>query len=344
MQSFKRQGVFSFLSLFLLVNVACAQPRAIKTNWGRVMFYNTENLFDTVDNPQTNDADFLPSGKLKWDKTRYENKLMHIAQVIEAAEFPAVIGFSEVENDTVLNDLVKQQVLADKGYAFVHYNSPDERGIDVALIYRKNLFTPSYTINLPVKFPLEPEDKTRDILYVKGSLKGETYHFFINHWPSRSEGEEKTRPRRMAAALTARHIVDSLFNAEKDPQIVLMGDFNDHPTDSSLIAGLGAINDIQNIDANKLYNLAARWQAEGKGTHKYKGEWGTLDQIIVSSAVLNGKGIYCRPDAANIGEFDFLLEPDTRNGGVWPKRTYGGDKYLDGYSDHLPVYLNLMVR
>lgn len=344
MYSLKRVGLTTLGIVLSLLYQACAQTPATSKPWGRVMFYNTENLFDTIDDPLRDDAQFLPGAKANWNGAKYNTKLKHIGEVVEKAGFPVLVGFSEVENDTVLNDLVKQKLFADKKYKVVHYNSPDERGIDVALIYRSDIFTLKGSQKLPVTFPTEPEDRTRDVLYVRGTLKGETVHIMVNHWPSRSEGEEKTRHRRMAAAQVVRRVVDSLTVLEKEPQFIIMGDFNDHPNDESIKKGLLTADDQKSITATNLYNLAERFATEGKGTHKYKGEWGTLDQLIVTGALLTVKGIYTKVDAAHIAEYDFLLEPDTKNGGNWPRRTYAGDKYLDGYSDHLPIYLDLYKK
>jgi predicted extracellular nuclease len=333
------------LAALALVNLmpACAQKPVTNSSWNSIMFYNIENLFDTVDDSLTNDADFLPGSKLAWDMDKYKTKLNHISQVIEKANFPAIVGFSEIENKTVLTDLINNAPLSPK-YAFVHYDSPDERGIDVALIYRTDVFTVVSSKPLPVTFPTEPGDKTRDVLYVKGTLGGETVHVFVNHWPSRTEGEEKTRHRRVAAAGVVRQVVDSLFKAEKDPQIVIMGDLNDHPNDESVAKALNARPSDEKVAPNTLYNLSDRFAKEGKGTHKYKGEWGTLDQLILSSGFLAAKGVYTKVDAAHVAEYDFLLEADTRAGGQWPVRTYAGSKYLGGYSDHLPVYIELYKK
>lgn len=344
---FNKMNKHSDLKYLLLVLVftvfinACAQKPVTTSAWNSILFYNVENLFDTIDDPLKDDAEFLPGSKSDWNTPKYNTKIKHIGEVIEKANFPVLVGFSEVENDAVLTDLVKSPLLASKKYGFVHFDSPDERGIDVALLYRTDLFKVNSSRALPVIFPTEPTDKTRDILYVSGILSGETVHIFVNHWPSRSEGEEKTRHRRAAAAGVVRTQIDSLFKTTKDPQIVIMGDLNDHPTDESVVKHLIALKSDTVVTPNNIYNLADRFAKEGKGTHKYKGEWGTLDQIIVSSGFLAAKGIYTKTDAAHVAEFDFLLEPDTRGGGMWTKRTYAGTKYLDGYSDHLPIYLNL---
>lgn len=337
-----KAGVLTFLITGLLSTQACAQATKGEKYDERIMFYNTENLFDTIDDPLIDDAEYLPTAKSNWNTEKYNTKLSHLSQVIEAAGFPIIVGFSEVENKTVLNDLVKQPALAAKNYAFVHFDSPDERGIDVALLYQSAKFKVQYSKPIKIIFDKEPDDKTRDILYVKGQAGNETMHVFVNHWPSRREGEELTRHRREAAANTLRKVVDSLFTADKNAQIVIIGDFNDSPTDESMLKDLKTLPSNSKIVTKNLYNLADRFAKEGKGTHKYKGEWGTLDQIIVSSALFDKKGLYTQADGANIGEFDFLLSPDPK-GGQWTNRTYAGTKYLGGYSDHLPVYLNLYL-
>lgn len=333
----------TFLITALLGAQACGQTPKDDKHADRIMFYNTENLFDTIDDPLTDDKEFLPSAKSNWNGEKYNTKLAHITEVIEAVGFPLIVGFSEVENKTVMNDLVKQGPLAAKNYAMVHFDSPDERGIDVALIYQSAKFKVLASKPMGVYFEKEPEEKTRDILYVKGQVDGETIHVFVNHWPSRREGEVESRPRRIAAATVLRKAVDSLFTTDKNAQIVIMGDFNDSPTDESIQKALMAQPSDAKVEPAKLYDLADRFAKEGKGTHKYKGEWGTLDQLIVSSSLFDKKGLYTDAKGANVGEFDFLLEPDPK-GGQWTKRTYAGSKYLGGYSDHLPIYLNLYKK
>lgn len=337
-----KPAVFTFLITALSATQACSQTAAVDNAAERIMFYNTENLFDTIDDPLKDDKEFLPSGKMNWNAEKYNTKLAHISQVIETAGFPMLVGMCEVENKAVLNDLVKQPALAAKNYAFVHFDSPDERGIDVALIYQSTKFKVLASKAIPVIFDKEPEDKTRDILYVKGEVNGEVVHVFVNHWPSRTEGAEKTAPRRHNAAKALRTVVDSIFATDKNAQIVIMGDLNDHPEDLSLTYWLKAKPSDSKKEDNSLYNLADVFAKQGKGTHKYKGEWGTLDQIIVSKAFFDKKGLYTTTDAAKVAEFDFLLGDDPK-GGKWTMRTYAGDKYLGGYSDHLPVYLNLYL-
>ena len=334
--------LFTFLITALSATQACGQAAPLDGAAERIMFYNTENLFDTIDDPLTDDKEFLPSGKMNWTADKYNTKLAHITQVVEAGGFPILVGLCEVENKSVLNDLVKQPALAAKDYAFIHFDSPDERGIDVALIYQSSKFKVLASKSIPIVFDKEPDDKTRDILYVKGEVNGEVIHVFVNHWPSRSEGVEKTAPRRHNAANAVRIAVDSIFAVDKDAQIIIMGDLNDHPEDLSLTFWLKALPSDSKKTDNSLYNLADVFAKQGKGTHKYKGEWGTLDQIIVSRALFDKKGLYTKTDAAKVGEFDFLLSDDPK-GGKWTNRTYAGDKYLGGYSDHLPVYLNLYL-
>lgn len=339
------QKVKAFLLLLLTMGLTMgsyAQNPKNATS-GSIMFYNIENLFDTIDDPLTDDKEFLPGAESKWNTEKYNTKLSHIAGVIDSAKFPLLVGMAEVENKSVMNDLVKQPNLAAKGYSFVHFESPDERGIDVALLYNANQFKVLASKSLFIAFDKEPDERTRDILYVKGELDGEVVHVFVNHWPSRREGTIETQARRCNAANRVRTEVDSIFKLEKDAQIVIMGDFNDYPTDHSITWWLKAQPSDSKIQDNTLYDLADRFAKEGKGTHKYKGEWGTLDQFIVSSGFLSKKGLYTKTDAARVGEFPFLLEPDPK-GGQWLKRTYAGPKYLGGYSDHLPILLDLYKK
>lgn len=297
------------------------------------MFWNVENYFDTSDNPSTADEEFTPMGKNHWTRTKFEKKRDDIAKtIILAADsygmFPGIIGLCEVENRYVLEELVEKTPLARMGYSFIHKESPDSRGIDVALLYRKEVFLPLENKFLKMPFP------TREVLYSKGVANGmDTLHIFVNHWPSKSGGEKSSHPRRMAASERVREVTDSILNANPSANIILMGDFNDTP----------ASEPLENLD--NFANLALLAQGN-EGTHKYRGEWATIDQYLVSGNLLPPSGandlkwIYCHREM-DIFAPDYLLVPDEVYMGVKPSRTLQGPRYLGGVSDHLPIMLKI---
>jgi predicted extracellular nuclease len=316
-----------------------------------IMFYNTENLYDTFDDSLTNDNDFLPQGKMHWTKNKYEQKLNNLCKVILSSgiEPPAIIGMSEIENKKVLFNLCNNTPLTKFNYKIIHSNSPDSRGIDVSVIYRPQLFKPVKTEFIRIVFSNDSLRKTRDILYIKGiAANCDTLHLFFNHWPSRRGGEIESQPFRNFVAKQLRFKVDSIFTNTFNPQIIIMGDFNDEPDNESMLNYLKTLTYNKNIENYQLYNLSASWlnQTEKTGTHKFKGKWAVLDQIIVSSELLNTStnGLKCKAESAIIHNSPFLLEDDNVYGGVKPFRTYSGFKYLGGYSDHLPIILSCISK
>lgn len=330
------------LSSVVVLGMYCCSSDGKKIT---VAFYNTENLFDTIDAPYGGDDDFAPKGKNAWTPERYQKKLDNIYKVLSGIlggkKVPALIGLSEVENETVLQDLIKKTPIADN-YGIVHYDSPDERGIDVALLYDPTYFTLTASEPIKVEFDFEPSDRTRDILYVQGKLGKQDVHVFVNHWPSRREGMEKSSPKREAAAKIVQTKVSSILQKDGNAKIIIMGDLNDHPDNKSVAEVLKAKNDCSKPDAAQLYDLSAQFQQKGLGTHRYEGKWGVLDHIIVSGALLqNTKGLKTSPKDVHIFKQDWMMYNDTRYGGKSPSATYGGTKYYGGYSDHLPTYMTL---
>jgi len=315
----------------------------------RVMFYNVENLYDTWDDPNIDDAEFLPTAERAWDDTKLDEKLNHIAEVVQALGatglLPDIIGFCEVENRRVLDFLLTKTSLKTAGYSVVHFDSPDKRGIDVALIYRKDRVKPMKMNNYPVIFPGDMEKPTRDILYVKTELPNKSQlHILVNHWPSRSGGQEETEAKRIMAAKTAKRLCDSISFNDTQANILLMGDFNDYPDNKSITETLQAQGDTS-VKGAKLYNLMHWQKADGVGSHQYKGEWGFLDQFILSGSVMSGSnGLKSFFNSAKVFRPDFLVEKNEKFNNWQPKRTYGGNKYLGGYSDHLPVYIDLKMK
>ena len=333
-----------FIIAFLPVLAAFAQPANKSSKPAKqpfvAMFYNVENLYDTVNDPKINDDEFTPSGKVPWTTARLETKINHTGKVITDITSPAMpdlIGFAEIENQQVLEMLTASPGLSKTKYSIIHYDSPDERGIDVAMLY--NPLTFKVISSEPLHVTLPDNDLTRDILHVQGKLNsGETLHVFINHWPSRREGSEISASKRMAAANVLRTKLDAIQKLEKSPNILILGDFNDEPSDNSITQGLKAINPDQAITGNNLYSLLYPQLTKGEGSLFYK-DWDVFDQVIVSGNMLTRKkGFRTSVSSAGIFNAEYLLFKN-KNGELRPNRTMSSDKYFGGYSDHLPVYV-----
>ncbi len=327
---------------------ACAQPAKKNTKPSKqpvvAMFYNVENLFDTQNDPKTNDDEFTPNGKVPWTEERLNTKIEHIGQVINdivSPSMPDLVGFAETENQEVLEMLTSSAVLSKTKYGIVHYDSPDERGIDVALIYNPATF--EVITSEPLNVTLPGNDRTRDILYVKGKLNsGAILHVFVNHWPSRREGAELSEPMRMMAAHVLRAKLDAIQKQEKSPNILILGDFNDEPSDKSITQGIGATNPDKAISNNNLYSLLYPAFNNGEGSLFYK-NWDLFDQIIVSGNMISRKkGLHTSVKDAAIYKADYLLFKN-KAGESRPNRTMG-EKYYGGYSDHLPVYVKIFLK
>jgi predicted extracellular nuclease len=312
-----------------------------------IVFYNVENLFDTIDDPSRNDEEFLPGSALKWNTERYEAKLEALARVILAAgggKPPVLVGLAEVENAAVVRALGERLSEGNLRYEVAHVESPDTRGIDCALLYRpgKSGFKLLQTRAIPVHFPDDSAYTSRDILYVKGKLAGvkEPLHVFVNHWPSRRGGQEASEHRRVRAALALRPVVDSLRGAEKQPLVLITGDFNDEPHNRSIRDVLGAHPEPGSRGAN-LHNLTGPAAAAGQGSYNYQGNWNMIDQVIVSTALAQTDCRRCWVvrDAGPFRE-DWMMFASDRYG-MMPSRTYGGPNYYGGFSDHLPLRMML---
>jgi len=328
-----------------------AQESLQKTDdqYFRIVFYNVENLFDVFDDPLKNDDEFLPKGPRKWDNRRFYKKLNNIYRVlISIGEWdpPGIVGMCEIENRFVINQLLSKTPLSRFDYQLIHFESPDFRGIDVALLYRPIHFRPDTSFIIPLYFPFDPGATTRDILYAKGRLLNEdTLHVFVNHWPSRYGGYLETKPKREYAAGLLRQKVDSLLKCQPLCHIVIMGDFNDNPLDQSISKTLAAEDKLPADHLNGLINLMLPFtQGNPKGTLKFRENWDIFDQFIVTGSLLRDScKTFIDPPAAFIFDAEFLMENDHRWGGIRPFRTYNGFSYQGGYSDHLPVYINLRV-
>jgi predicted extracellular nuclease len=325
------------LAITLTLFVSC-QPNLLKKK-ATIVFYNVENLFDTIDDPAINDEEFLPVSEKQWNTERYNKKLEDIAKVlggINNEELPEVIGLCEVENRDVLEDLAATAPLASGNYQIVHIDSPDKRGIDVALLFRKREFK----VLSHEAIVIDPGFETRDILHVTGKLGKEELHLFVNHWPSRWGGVEQSEPNRIVAAQTLRNKVDELLAKDAGAKIIIIGDTNDEPDNKSLSEIVQAM--APNTKAN-LYNLMIPLDEQNKGSYYYRGDWNMIDNIIVSDAVLRGKGFVATDQLGQVYH-ETWMEYRNKNGEMSPNRTYGGPNYYGGVSDHFPVYLKLEWR
>ncbi|MES2004212.1 MAG: endonuclease/exonuclease/phosphatase [Bacteroidota bacterium] len=336
----------SLASLFCMVNAQTVRYKACI-----VAFYNLENFYDTIHNPIVNDDDFTPSGIKHYSRNIYLDKVEKLATVIKqigttvSPDGPALLGVAEIENDTVLYDLTHHPFLVQRKYQLIHYDSQDPRGIDVALLYNPNIFLPEKAEKLFVQLPSNSKEAfyTRDILYVKGRLAGELIHLYVNHWPSRRGGEERSSPARRAAANTCKKHLDSIFQKEPGAKIIVMGDLNDDPDSPSLTESLGARSSIAATRPGELFNPWADLYASGIGTLANRDSWGLFDQIILSHAWLlpSPTGFFFHsPHIFNPG---FLKENTGRYKG-YPMRTWDGNTYRGGYSDHFPTYVVLMKK
>ena len=312
----------------------------------RFAFYNVENLFDPFDDSLTADEEFLPGGIRGWTWQRFDQKLDRIYKVLTALggwEPPAMIGLCEVENYFVLHRLVTQTPLRKHQYRIIHDDSPDTRGIDVALLYRPGIFREvGYRYHRVTGHGLLPEP-TRDILYVKGSLdEGRDLHVFINHWPSRWEGTLESRPGRLAAAAVLKHLVDSLFLENKHSCIIVAGDFNDEITDISLRDSLRVKLPVSRRSVEGLFLPCVDQVPGTSGSLKYRGRWYGFDLVLVSSTLLWDPACCVSQEGFRIFSAAYLLEDDPVWLGTRPYRTYLGYRYHGGFSDHLPVYIDLV--
>jgi len=306
----------------------------------RVVFYNTENFFDCNHDSLKSDQEFLPGGIRGWTPSRYFRKAGNIARMLAAVgedKFPDIVGLAEVENDACLKTLVFSSPLKNAGYSFIHEESEDARGVDVCLLYNRYTFRILGKQVLKIKFEGEPYKKTRDILHVWGrTFSGVQLHFYVCHFPSRLGGETESETYRRQVARMLRSSVDSVFMQEQTANIVIMGDFNDYPSNKALFTDLQALDPQKKTQEGKLYNLMLPMEGiPGVGTNKQQSEWGILDQLILSGNLLG------KTQGAHIFSPDFLLLEDERWLGKKPFRTYNGMVYQGGYSDHLPVWLDL---
>lgn len=307
-----------------------------------VAFYNIENLFDTINQKSHNDDDFTPDGRFNWNSYKYSRKMSRLQSVIDTLDngsAPDVLGVCEIENLLVFNDLMDSSQLK-KSYHLIHFDSEDERGIDVALALNKSKLTPLETKKIKVQLTKDKKDRTRDIIYVKAksTIYNDTFNFFVCHFPSRREGKQESEQNRLDAAFALKNFISE--HLSKNSNTIIMGDFNDQPWDKSLTVGLGAFSQKKCGDCNFI-NLMFELPAS-TGSYKYKGNWERIDQMILSKSLLDGHCSEYIDGSLFIPTYDFLIQKGKYKG--YPLRTFGGNNWLDGYSDHLPVCIKIAIE
>jgi hypothetical protein len=337
-----------FFTLLVIIN-ANSQDKKFKIH--TVAFYNLENLFDTINDPNKLD-EYSPMMELKTGRgSVYRKKISNMASVLAdigkdvSKHSPSIIGICEVENKAVLEDLANDSLLVDKDYGIVHYNSTDVRGIDVGLLYKKNAFTPISTSSHELKIYDADTNKrvyTREQLLVTGKLEDETIHIIVNHWPSRRGGEAKSRPKRVAAAKLSKHILDSLQTIDPYAKVFVMGDLNDNPNNASVKKILKA-KPSKKIGLKGLYNPYINFYKNGIGTTAYRDSWSLFDQIMLTKPLLEKDYATFQFYKAGVYNKNFIITKSGTYKG-YPLRSFGYHGFNNGYSDHFPVYVYLIKQ
>ncbi len=310
-------------------------------------WYNVENLYDTIDSPDTDDAEWLPSAPKQWTGARYATKLQHMARVIGELgqnlhpDGLACLGLCEIENSTVLEDLVKTAPIAKRGYRIVHHDGPDRRGVDCAFLYDPKRFTYLHHDTYPLNDPQDTTFRTREQLVVTGILEGDTMSFIMAHWPSRRGGEKRSLPKRILAAQLGRHIVDSLLAGNANARIIYMGDLNDDPVDPSVRRWFGTTEDKAQVSASKFFNPMLPLYEKGVGSLAWSDSWNLFDQMLLSPALTTGSHGGYHYYGTRVFNESYLAQQDGNFKG-YPFRIYVGDNFTGGYSDHFPVFVILV--
>ena len=313
-----------------------------------VAFWNFENLFDIYNDPETHDDEFTPEGIKKWNETKYQKKLSNLERVIfdMAAinkDYPVVFGVSEIENRSVLEDLVSQPKLKGAKYRICHFDSPDARGVDVAFLYRADVFKLEGCDNIKLNVPELPNFRTRDLVVMWGTIEGEPFYFLVSHWPSRLGGKEASQFKRDACAKQIREIKDSLLQANPATKVVVMGDFNDDATDASLVKVMGAKGKVKELNTGDFFNPYVQMLKAGLGTLAYQDSWNLFDNICVTENLVNGtygklRLIKGKKFYGNIFTRPYMLQQEGQYKG-YPLRTFVTNNFQNGFSDHFPVYI-----
>ncbi len=334
---------FLLTGLFAALIVVCFAQKPYK-----VVFYNFENLFDTINDPDVLDEEFTPEGLKRWNSTKYNKKIANLERVlfdiaVEDKDFPAVIGVSEIENRNVMEDVIAQSKLAHADYRVVHYDSPDLRGVDVGFYYRPDVFKLEGSAPIPFHMPELPDFRTRDFVTMWGTIDSEPFFFLVSHWPSRLGGKEASDPKRMAAARRVKEIVDSVQCANPATKVVVMGDLNDDATDDSIVEGLGAKGKPQEVQPGDMFNPFIALLKAGYGTLAYRDSWNLFDNIVVSANLVDAPAGTLRLLA--VGKFyggifrrPYMIQKSGQYKG-YPLRTFVGNDFQGGFSDHFPVYI-----
>ncbi len=342
---YKIAVVFFIAQYLLCFQTVNAQQKQAKV--GCIGFYNLENLFDTIQQSNLNGGEFTPDGIYQWNTEKYTIKLKNMSEVISkigdelVIGGPIILGVSEIENRSVLEDLIRQPALKPMNYGIVHFDSPDKRGIDVGLIYQKQHFTVTKAYPVAVKMPDDTNFFTRDQLVVFGLFDGEPICVIVNHWPSRSGGEKKSQPKRARAAQVCRSIADSIMQNDPNAKIIIMGDLNDDPSDVSLLKYLKAKKTIEETKPGDLYNPMYKLFKDGIGSLAYRDSWNLFDQIIVSYPLIEKEKSSYRLYQTKIYNKNYLTTKEGQYTG-YPWRTYSGTTFMAGYSDHFPSYIFLV--
>ncbi len=340
--------VIKLLTIGMVLLVAL--PAGAQNKRYTAVFYNIENVFDTINDPTINDEEFLPDGIKNWTGVKYWKKMENIERVIyniagENKAFPTVLGVSEIENRNVLEDLASMPKVAPAGYQIVHYDGPDARGVDCAFFYRPDQFTLLESTSERVTVEGQPDFRTRDILTMRGTIEGEEFLFIVSHWPSRRNGQASSAHLRETVARQIREIIDARRAINPDIKAVVMGDFNDDPKDRSVAEVLGGKRRIKDLEEGDMFNPFYQMHQDGHGSLAYQDAWNLFDNIVVSeNLATDGKGklhLVSAPKSKYLGNIfnrSFLIQQEGQYRG-YPLRTYVGNAFQDGYSDHLPVFI-----
>lgn len=334
--------VLIFVLLILKCNAVLSQAEEFNTL--QIMFYNVENLFDIFDDSLKNDNDFLPSGVLRWNFSRYNNKINSLYKTILSAggwSPPGIVAMGEVENRNVLEDLVYGTYLSKYKYRIIHEESPDQRGIDVCLIYRSDILSLIYSDYWMPNGISKEDFKTRKVLYSRFKFRNDTIHIIVNHWPSRRGGVLAGESMRIKIAKMVKEKADSIsLRCQFGSKIIILGDFNSVPDDQEI-----KILTSESQSGSRYVNLSGDMAEKGFGTYRYQGTWEMIDQVFVSDFLLrSSEGLYTEASFFSILKPDFLLMKDPKYPGFTPFATYRGYRYQGGFSDHLPVLLKLNFR
>jgi len=341
------KNLFTTVSFFFVFLFVCYSQINKKSNAFVLLSYNTENFFDTVFHANMKDHDFNPGSKKHWDSKRYQHKTEGIARVISevvAGGYPDIIVLCEVENREVLNDLVQRKEIASADYRIIFEKSQDHRGINTGLLYQKKSFRPISQNLISIEYPGEKKESARGILYVAGiAMKNDTLHIFANHWKSRVGSQAETESKRMYYAHVLKNKTDSILSMNSHAKIICLGDFNDEPGNNSIRKVLEAGCIAGEAENEKLVDVMCPLFLEGKGTYSYRGKWQMLDNIILSKSLVSPSNrLHLDGPSGEVYAPSWLLKYNDKAGDSVPWKTYAGNKYLGGYSDHLPVYVELV--